>query len=214
MRTRTPARLIALTCLLLAAPATSDPSAESDAAWSPGKKGEGHGYTYQVFSQQKEDEPFVRYRVKGTIDATPEVCARLARDLSSDPSRAPKDQTRRVILKTDTEQIIHTSIDLPMMFTDRDIVTRGVGSVDPKTGIRRIDFKAIEHPQVPPRDGFIRLTKSGGFWEFVPDGAQRSKVTFETYIDLGGSLPAWLVSGMMASNVIGNYEDVAKEAVK
>jgi hypothetical protein len=75
-----------------------------------------------------------------------------------------------VILKTDTEQIIHTSIDLPMMFSDRDIVTRGVGSVDPKTGIRRIDFKAIEHPQVPPREGFIRLTQSGGFWEFVPDG--------------------------------------------
>ena len=214
MRTRTLARWIALTSLLLASPAISDPSAESDAAWSPGKKGEGHGYTYQVFSQQKEGEPFVRYQVKGTIDNTPEVLARLANELSSDPARAPKDQTRKVILKTDAEQIIHTSIDLPMMFSDRDLVTRGVGSVDPKTGIRRIDFKSVEHPSVPPREGFIRLTQSGGFWEFVPDGDKRSKVTFEMFIDLGGSLPGWLVSGMMASNVIGNYEDVAKEAVK
>jgi len=214
MRTRTPLRLVALTCLVLAVPATADPATDSDGAWSPGKKGEGRGYTYQTFSQQKEGEPFVRYRVKGTIDATPEVLQRLATDLSSDPKRAPKDQTRRVILKTEDEQILHTSIDLPMMFSDRDIVTRGVRSVDPKTGIRRIDFKAIEHPSVPPRDGFIRLTKSGGFWEFVPDGDNRSKVTFETFIDLGGSLPGWLVSGMMASNVIGNYEDVAKEAVK
>ena len=47
----------------------------------------------------------------------------------------------------------------------------------------------------------------------MPDGDKRSKVTFETFINLGGSLPGWLVSGMMASNVIGNYEDVAKEAV-
>jgi hypothetical protein len=47
----------------------------------------------------------------------------------------------------------------------------------------------------------------------VPDGAQRSKVTFETYVDLGGSLPGWLVSGMMASTATGNFEDVAKEAV-
>jgi len=213
MRTRTPASLIALTCLCFAASATSDP-AQDDGAWSPGKTGEGRGYTYQVFSQQKEGEPFVRYRVKGTIDAKPEILQRLASDLSSDPKRAPKDQTRKVIQKTDTEQILHTSIDLPMMFSDRDIVTRGVTSADPKTGIRRIDFKAVEDPRVPPREGFIRLTKSGGFWEFVPDGDKRSKVTFETYIDLGGSLPGWLVSGMMASNVIGNYEDVAKEAVK
>jgi len=213
MRTRTPARCIALTWVLFAVPATSDPSAGSDADWSPGTKGEGRGYTYQVYSQQREGEPFVRYRVKGTIDAAPEVVQRLARDLSSDPARAPKDQTRVVILKTDTEQIIHTSIDLPMMFSDRDIVTRGVGSADAKTGIRRSDFKAIDHPSVPPRDGFIRLTQSGGFWEFVPDGDKRSKVTFEMFIDLGGSLPGWLVSGMMASNVIGNYEDVAKEAV-
>lgn len=210
MRTRTLASPIALV-FLLASPATSDPA--NDAGWTPGEKGSGRGYTYQVYSQQKEGEPFVRYQVKGTIDATPEVCQRLARDLSSDPARAPKDQTRKVILKTDTEQIIHTSIDLPMMFSDRDIVTRGVGSTDPKTGIRRIDFKSIEHPSVPPREGFIRLTKTGGFWEFVPDGDKRSKVTLETFIDLGGSLPGWLVSGMMASNVIGNYEDVAKEAV-
>jgi len=205
------ATLVSLAVLAVAAPSASDP--KSDAGWTAGDTGEGRGYTYQVFSQQKEGEPFVRYQVRGTVDATPDVLARTAREISTDPARAPKDQTRRVILKSDTEQIIHTSIDLPMMFTDRDIVTRGVGSVDPETGIRRIDFKSVEHPSTPPREGFIRLTNTGGFWEFVPDGPKRSKVTLETFIDLGGSLPGWLVSGMMASNVIGNYEDVAKEAV-
>ena len=67
---------------------------------------------------------------------------------------------------------------------------------------------------MPPREGFIRLQHTGGFWEFVPDGGKRSKVTFETYVDLGGSLPGWLVSGMMSDTAIGNFEDVAKEAVK
>ena len=83
-----------------------------------------------------------------------------------------------------------------MMFSDRDIVTRGVSSVDPKTGIRRIDFKSIEHPSVAARgEGFIRLTQDGRLLGFVPDGDKRSKVTFETFVDLGGSLPGWLVSG-------------------
>ncbi|HKA15068.1 MAG TPA: hypothetical protein VKH41_08630 [Myxococcota bacterium] len=211
MTTRRSASLTLLGLLALALPSAADPTAE--AGWKAGNKGQGHGYAYQVFSQQKEGEPFVRYEVRGTIDAMPEVLVRTANRVSTDPARAPKDQTRRVISHTDQETVLHTSIDLPMMFTDRDIVTRGVSSLDPKTGIGRIDFKAIEHPDVPPRDGFIRLTKSGGFWEFVPDGANRSKVTFETYVDLGGSLPGWLVSGMMADTAIGNFEDVAKEAV-
>jgi hypothetical protein len=155
----------------------------------------------------------VRYQVRGTIDATPEVLQRTTRRLTADPSRAPKGHTRRVISLTDTETVIYTSIDLPVMFSDRDIVTRGVGSADPKTGIRRIDFNVIEHPAAPPREGFIRLQKSSGFWEFVPDGEKRSKVTFATYVDLGGSLPSWLVSGMMSGTAIENFEGVAKEAV-
>src|SRR6267142_211879 len=204
-------------CLILLGLALARPSASqtpADPGWTPGGKGKGHGYAYQVFKQQKEGEPFVRYQVRGTIDATPEVLWDTARDLSQDPSRAPKGQTREVISNTETETILHTSIDLPMMFSDLDIVTRGVRSVDPKTGIRRIDFKSIEHPKVPPREGFIRLQHTGGFWEFVPDGGKRSKVTFETYVDLGGSLPGWLVSGMMASTAIGNYEALSKEALR
>ena len=211
MRIRTIACLIPVHLLAFAVPAASEPD---DGNWTPGEKGQGHGYTYQVFKQQKEGEPFVRYQIVGTIDAEPAVLTRTARDISRDPKRAPEGQTREVILATENETILHTSIDLPMMFSDRDVVTRGVGSVDPNTGIGRIDFKSIEHPAAPPKPGFIRLTQTAGHWEFVPDGAKHSKATFETYVDLGGSLPGWLVSGMMASNVLGQYEQVAKEATK
>ncbi len=211
MHTRRSAYFALLGLLAIAIPAQSDPTTNGD--WTPGEKGQGPGYSYQVFKQQKEGEPFVRYQLRGTIDAEPAVLTRTARDISRDPKRAPDGQTRKVIVATETETILHTSIDLPMMFSDRDLVTRGVGSVDPKTGIGRIDFKSIEHASVPPQEGFLRLQRTGGFWEFVPDGAKRSKATLETYVDLGGSLPGWLVSGMMASNVIVQYEDVAKEAV-
>jgi hypothetical protein len=215
MHTRRVGRLSWLGLLVLASASAfaADPTA-SDPPWEPGKKGEGRGYTYQVFSQQKEGEPFVRYRVRGTIDATPEVLQRTADEISIDPAHSPKDQKSEVISKTDTETVIHTSIELPVMFTNRDVVTRGVSSADAKTGVRRIDFKSVEVPSVPPKPGIIRLTNTGGFWEFVPDGQKRSKVTFETYVDLGGSLPGWLVSGIMASTAIGNYEGVAKEAVR
>src|SRR5262245_1199641 len=140
MNTRRSACLILLG-LSLARPSASETPA--DPGWTPGDKGEGHGYAYQVFKQQKEGEPFVRYQVRGTIDAPPELLQHTATELSTDPARAPKDQKRELISKTETETVMHTSIDLPMMFSDRDVVTRGVSSADPKTGIRRIDFKSI-----------------------------------------------------------------------
>jgi hypothetical protein len=210
-RTRRFASILSLGLLALAAPAASDPS---DDGWQPGEMRQGKGYAYQVFSHQNEGEPFIRYQVRGTIDAPAEVVWKTASELWVDPSRAPEGQTRRVVSRTETETVLLTSVDLPMMFADRDIVTRGVRSADAKTGIRRIDFNSIETPLVPPREGFLRLKNTGGFWEFVPDGGKRSKVTCETYIDLGGSLPGWLVRGMMSRTAIGNYEDLAKEVTK
>src|SRR5262245_44042114 len=181
MTTRRSASLTLLGLLALALPSAADPTAE--AGWKAGNKGQGHGYAYQAFSQQKEGEPVRRLRGRRTVRGVAGVARANGNPVAADPAPGAKDQTRRVISHTDQETVLHTSIDLPMMFTDRDIVTRGVSSSDPKTGIRRIDFKSIDHPAAPPREGVIRLTKSGGFWEFVPDGAKRSKVTFETYVD-------------------------------
>src|SRR5262245_54030918 len=126
MHTRS-ASLVLLGLLATAAPSASDTSTAAAGDWTPGEKGQGNGYTYQVFKQQKEGGPFLRYQLRGTIDATPSVLTRTARDISRDPKRAPKDQTREVIVATETETVMHTSIDLPMMFSDRDLVTRGVG---------------------------------------------------------------------------------------
>jgi hypothetical protein len=79
-----------------------------------------------------------------------------------------------VIAKTDTETVIHTSIDLPMMFSDRDIVTRGVSSADPKTGTR--DRLQVDRaPAVPPREGFIPADQDRRVLEFVPDGATAAR---------------------------------------
>jgi START domain-containing protein len=214
MRTRPAALLVALALLALATGSAAQSVDSAPPPWTLGGNGQGPGYAYQVYSQQKEGEPFMRYRVRGTIDAPADVLLKTESDLAADPSRAPEGQKRQLISRTDTETVVYTSTNLPVMFSDRDVVTRGVKSVDPATGIRRIEFKAIDHPAIPPREGVIRIQHTGGYWEFVPDGANRSKVTFETYVDLGGSLPTWLISGMIASSTSGNFETLAKEATR
>jgi hypothetical protein len=213
-RTRALPRVVACLALAVSIPCWAADSVDAAAGWEPGEKKQGPGYAYQIFSLQKEDERFLRYQLRGTIDAPAEVVQRTARRVSVDPARAPEGQKRTVLSQDDDETVLLTEVDLPAMFSDRDVVTSGRSSVDPVTGVRRIDFKAVDHPAAPVKDGVIRIQKTGGYWELVPDGDQRTKVTVENYVDLGGSLPGWLVSGMMASNVGGNFEEVAKESLQ
>ena len=210
-RSRTLQRLVASLALTVSIPCfASDPGA----GWEPGPKKQGNGYAYQVFSVQKEGEPFMRFQVRGTIDAPPEVVQSAASRVSTDPARAPKGQKRTVLYKDEDETVMLTEIDLPAMFADRDVVTRGRSSVDPATGVRRIDFESTDHESAPRKEGVIRLENTGGGWQFAPDGNGRSQVTFDTYVDLGGSLPDWFVTGQMESTAAGNFEKVAKESIE
>ena len=203
--------LVASLALAVSIPCwASGPGAE----WEPGEKKQGNGYAYQVFSVRKEGEPFIRFQVRGTIDAPADVVQSAASRVSTDPARAPKDQKRTVLYRDRDETVLHTEIDLPAVFSDRDVVTRGRSSVDPDTGVRRIEFKSTNYASAPPKEGVIRLDNTGGAWEFAPDGNGRSKVTFESYVDLGGSLPDWFVSGQMQSTAAVSFENVAREALE
>jgi hypothetical protein len=190
--------------------------AEADApdGWDPGDTTEAQGFSYQIFAKDDDGEGLVIYQARGKIEAPPETLIRAVRTVVSDPSRAPDGQSRRVVSQDEQGSFtVHTHIDLPAFFSDRDIVTRGVPSVDPDSGRHRIDWRAIEHDDIPPVDDTIRILRSAGFWDFTPDGNGASAAVYETYVDLGGSLPGWLIGPMMGGMVGGTFEDVANEAL-
>jgi len=181
-------------------------------SWHTGQQATGDGWTYQIFSREAEGESFVRYRANGTIDAEPEVLVRSVRVIATDPERAPDGQTRRLLSAEGGAFVTWTVIDMPPLFSDRDIVTRGVSSLDEATGARRIDWKTTDDAKAPESPDVIRIRDAAGFWSFTPNGGT-TDVSYETYLDLGGSLPGWLVQGMMAGMVGKTFEDVAREAL-
>jgi hypothetical protein len=198
-----------LCCLLLLAPAVASPA---DAGWAPGPTGEGRGYSYRLFSQEGDDG-LVRYRIRGRIDRPPELLVRAVRVVAADPARAPKGQTRQLLSRTTKGFVVYTRIDLPPLFDDRDIVTRGVSSSDAASGIHRIRWRAIEYPTLPPVDGVVRIGSAEGSWEFAPAEGSASDVSYETHMDLGGSLPRWLIQRMMPDTVVDSFENLAREAL-
>lgn len=211
--------LMLLVTLLLAPSQTlaADPveprSPRAPASWEAGDRDQGPGFSYQIFSHVDPDEDFVRYQVRGTIEASPQRLRDSVRVIAADPEHAPSGHTRRMIEASPSDFVVHTYIALPLL-SDRDIVTRGVRSVDAASGIHRIEWRAVHDPRAPESSDAIRIDQAAGFWEFAPNGDGTTRVTYETYLDLGGSIPRWLVNAMMPDMVAGNFADVASEARK
>ena len=209
-----PLAWLALLALLSPGAAPADAGDASGDDWKAARSGSGEGYAYRIFSNQTEGgEAVVRYRVRGTVDAEPDALVSAVRAIASDPERAPDRQKRRLLSANGNVFITHTVIDMPPMFTDRDIVTRGVSSFDARSGVHRIEWAAIEHPDAPEGDGAVRIEEGAGFWSFTPIDRNSSRVGYETHIDLGGSLPAWLIQSMIAAMVGTHFEHVAQEAL-
>jgi hypothetical protein len=187
--------------------------ADDGPSWEARDGDDGPGYRYQVFTQNTEDEEFIRYQVRGTIDATPEELRSSVRAVTANPDNAPAGQTLRMIESTPAGFVVHTMIELPFL-DDREIVSRGEGSADADTGIHRIEWRAVDDERVPHAEDVVRVDEAAGFWEFVPLEDGRTRVTYETFVDLGGSIPMWVVNAIMPGMVAGNFEDVAAEARK
>jgi hypothetical protein len=186
-------------------------SADPAPGWEAGAADDGPGYRYQVFTQDAEDGAFVRYQVRGIIEATPEVLRKSVRSIAADPDNAPDGQTRSIIESTPAAFVIHTRIALPLL-ADRDIISRGKGSADANSGVHRIEWRAVDDERAPVAPGVVRVQKAAGFWEFEPLADGTSRVTYETYLDLGGSIPMWLVNTIMKGMVADSFQDVAIEA--
>jgi hypothetical protein len=187
------------------------PAMASGAEWEHQDDAEGEGYAYAIYAKESGSGRLV-YRAVGHIERGPEVVEATAVRVATDPSRAPRGQTRTLLESGDEGFLVYSYIDLPMV-TDRDIVSRGVRGRD-ADGSLRIDWSATEDPRAPLKDeDVIRMTDSYGHWKFSPDGAGGTDVRYETTVDLGGSLPGWLVDPLMQGTVADSFESLAREAL-
>ena len=213
MRVRTHPSLLYVALLVFGSLGIAAAAQDELDGWKPGRAADGPGYAYRVYSKQTEGEGFVRYRVRGTIEAPAERLPASVRVIVLDPAFVPDGQSRRVLVDAPGEFVVYTRIDLPPLFSDRDIVSRGVPSFHASRGAHRIDWQSFEHPEAPPVDGVIRIRRAAGAWEFTQLDERTSHVDYQTHIDLGGSLPGWLIQPLMASTVAQNFEDLARLAL-
>lgn len=99
------------------------------------------------------------------------------------------------VIKTVSERevIYYTNVQAPVLTNDRDFVIRLTIDPDPMT--RGMIVEAVSIPDYLPQvDNVIRVPYSRAQWKVVPIGPGKLSVEYSIDIDLGGSVPSWIVN--------------------
>jgi len=153
--------------------------------------------------------PVIDLFAEGDIEAPPAV----VRDVLLDYDNAAKvtDNIResRVLHKTDRDATVYQRLKLPVV-SDRDF------TIHAKWGQRgdalTVQYNVDNSLGPAPKGGVVRVSLQQGAWALEPiRGGTATHARYHVQIDLGGSVPKWMVSGGAAKNIPKLFEGLRRE---
>lgn len=203
--------------LLLAVPVASEDLPAVSAhrpEWKIADQSDDPDTGYVMYKRRHPDSNFDAYRLEAVIDAPPSDVAAAARRNVVDTELTGATSKKVILRSKDDVTYIYSYIDLPMMVSDRDVVTRAEALYDRESGVYRLVWTATTEAGPPPKKGVVRLTQSRGSWEFSPLGANQTRAVYENHTDLGGRIPAWIVNPLMDAQVTRNLADLRETVAR
>lgn len=191
-----------------AAAAVRSGRADEAHRWTLASDGREAGAPLRVYVEAEKRPGNPAFRVETEFEGAPALVAATLMTEMIGSKEMPKGQTRTVIERREREVVVQTLIDLPMMFSDREVAVRIQHSDDQKTGIHRIDFKDANEFLPPAEEGVVRLSGTDGYWEFKPSGAEGTLATYVTRASVGGSIPAALGDRLLKAQAIDSVSDL------
>jgi hypothetical protein len=173
----------------------------STPAWQLTSERETDGFAWSLYEEVDAKPGRPAFRVEADLEASPALAAETLMASLADPGPATTAGERRQLLERTTHgALVHTFIDLPFMFSDREIAIRIEHSREDETGIHRVRWRDANEVLPPPIDGVLRLG-SDGFWEFHPT-AGGSHAIYVSRAEVGGSLPRALQDRLMRGQAV------------
>lgn len=189
---------------------------ELDGAWKMAARREQDDFVFQVYVEAEPAAGRPTFRIEARYDAAPAIAAATLMDSMSREDSTMSGERRKLLERTATGALVHTFIDLPMLFADRELALRIEHSRDAERGIHRIEWVEANDRLPEPARGVLRL-RSSGYWEFRPEGTGRSAATYVSRAEVGGSLPAALSNRLMrgqAEDAVTRLRDLIAERAR
>mgnify|MGYP006147594931 CR=1 FL=1 len=199
--------LLALALLVShVAQAESEPATGSqEPSWELALHRADDGFQWTVYEEAQPIPGRPAFRVEARFDVPPGIAADTLMASMSEETTTTSGERRRLLERTPDGALVHTYIDLPFMFSDRELAIRIRHVADRETGIHRISWRDANEHLSPPDDGVLRLTTEG-YWEFRPLAPHGTQAVYMTRAEIGGSLPKAVGDRLMRGQAVDSVK--------
>ena len=179
-------------------------------------KTQGHTWEFlyqvdgiKVFSRSQKDAQC--YKAEGIIHANLFELMAVIADLEKRPQWVRNLESSRAITgDISSTVLLYEKYNFPWPASDRDTVTKSITTVDYNNLEIEAEFYNSTHPDYPEQEGIIRIPEITGnqFFKFKSETTTFNRNSI--CIDIGGSLPGWLVrlvSQDMPVNTLKDLQD-------
>lgn len=152
--------------------------------------------------REVKDSSFYEYRAVTETDATIDALCDKVFEWGTTGKDHEGLKVRKLLRDSPDERVVYDQVESSVV-SNRDYTMVVHRKRDGDTCRIRFETTTELAPKAP--DGYVRIEKMHGGWDFEPKG-QKTKVTYSIYADPSGSVPAFLVNS--------SQKDIAMEAIK
>jgi hypothetical protein len=164
--------------------------AHAQTEWQLRKEKDG----IKVYSSKVPDSKIKAIRVVTELNATASQVAAIVMDIDAAPDWVYHLKSSVLLFRVSQDELYYyAEIALPWPVANRDFVVHLTLTKNTETNIITIDGPAVSGYR-PVRKRIVRIDNSTGRWVITPIGYNHVMVEYSIHVDLGGSLPSWLVN--------------------
>lgn len=189
---------------------------------SPGLSGQDNGWEFiksndgiEVYSRKSDDSPVKEIKVQKVMETTLSSLVALMKDVENHKNWTYANKKAKILEKhSEFSWIFYGYSDAPWPVQDRDMVIHATLKQDSVTKVIKNEGECTPD-YIPENEDVVRIPACHSLWTLAPLEDGKVLVSLEIQIDLGGSIPNWLINLVSSKGpylTIKNMEDEVKKS--
>lgn len=168
---------------------------------SPGLKGQDNEWKFikdndgiQVYSRKSDNSPIKEIKVQKVMETTLSSLVALMKDVNNHKNWTYANKKAKILEKhSEFSWIFYGYSEAPWPVQDRDMVIHSTLKQDSVTKVIKNEGECIPD-YIPENEDVVRVPACHSLWTLAPLKDGKVLVSLEIKIDLGGSIPSWLIN--------------------
>ncbi len=166
-----------------------------------------------VYSRGWPNDAFREIKGETTVTASMRQLVSFLQDESINTQWVPYSGGAKILERPDQYQTyVHFKMNAKWPFKDRDTVA--LFTLSQNKNNKNVTIQLESKPErINMLEDRIRIKEFSGFWELIPLNEAQIHITYQTHLDPGGYLPAWMSNRVAYKSTLTSLSNLKKQIV-